>query len=248
MPHKPGVYLFLEERFKDRGGYFTPASLALIALLFPQDKGKAIGIWSGIAGIGLLIGQGLGGVIISTLNWHWIFWINVPFFVVAFFMVWFFVEEANERLKAELDYPGFIFLTLSSTAFLVAILQGPAWHWLSPTILTLFLVSFVAFGLLLKNPFHHSEPLIDIYLFRNKDFFICSIAQFIFVFFNCAALFLIPLYLHYIHHDSAYWVGILMTPAPAMMVLVSPFAGKLLDKRGYRWPVLFGLFVMSFRL
>lgn len=222
-------------------GTLLPASLALIAMLFPDAKGKAIGIWSGIAGIGLLIGQGFGGVIVSTLSWHWVFWVNVPLFLVALLLVHFYVVESRDPEATQLDIPGFILLTISVSALLIAVLQSAAWQWLSVKTIGLFALSIVSFLILIRVERQRTFPLIDFKLFGHTAFFLCALAQFIFVFFNCIALFLIPLYLHYIHQEPAYLVGLLMMPAPALMVITSPWAGRLLDKKGLIWPILLGL-------
>lgn len=218
-----------------------PASLALIAILFPQQRGKAIGIWSAISGVGLLMGQGLGGIIVTHLNWHWIFFVSLPIFIIALFLIIFFVSESRAEKGMEMDWIGFLLLTLSIGFLVMGILQGGKWGWLSKESLITLLIAFASSILLIRSEQKINMPLLQFNLFSNRQFMSCALAQFAFVFFNCAALFFIPLYLHYIHGESAAAVGILMMPAPALLILTSPFAGNMLDKYGPLRPIMLGL-------
>lgn len=221
-----------------------PCALGAIAAAFPDDeRGRAIGIWSSISGLGLVAGPALGGILVSLLGWRSIFFIVVPIAIIGLLFCFFSLEESqDEDSNSHMDWMGLIFLGVSIAALIIPIMQGSVWGWTSVWILGLFVVSVVGFYFLYVVERQVTSPLIKFNLFANRVFFASSVAQFTFVFFNCAALFLMPLYLQNIRNEVPYMVGIMLIPVPAMVALLSPFSGYLVDKFGARLPLVTGMF------
>jgi len=220
-----------------------PSSLALISHAFPESqKGRAIGIWSSITGVGLAIGPVLGGFIVSALNWRWIFYINIPFAVAALIITFLFIKESSdEKASKKIDILGLSLITIGITSLVIALIQAPNWGWDSPIIFILFALSIITLIMFYLREVKSSNPMVPFHLFRNNTFLSCSIALFSMVFFSWSAFFLMPLYLQNIRNELPYIVGLMLLPVTACVALFSPIVGHWVDTISSKLLMLIGL-------
>ena len=178
------------------GSMILPLSQALLVHQFPEhQKGKAIALWSIFASLSLACGPIVGGLILNWLNWHWIYWIDIPLIAVAIAMVYFFVDKEKEFDRPHCDWIGVGLLALIVGSLIMGIMQGPNWGWSSPIILTLFaiwLISLVLFILLERKT---KTPLFRPDLFSNRSFLFSAIPNGCTIGFLWVSVFTIPLYL-----------------------------------------------------
>ena len=115
----------------------NPASLSIITATFPpRERGQAIGIWAGVSAMALAIGPLVGGVIVETINWNWIFYINVPVGILGIVVSWLVINESRDMSHEQsIDLPGLVTSGLGLFALTYALIEGNSHGWSSPEIL-----------------------------------------------------------------------------------------------------------------
>ena len=146
------------------------ASLALVSAAFldPKAKAKAIGIWTGIASVGLAIGPTVGGFLTETLGWRSIFFVNVGIAAVGIVLVRAFVEESHDPTPRGLDLPGQVLFIVAVGALTYALIEGPHSGWLSPVILGLLIGSAVLVVAFVVAELRARDPMMDVRVFRDR--------------------------------------------------------------------------------
>ena len=214
----------------------NPVALSIIANAFPmpRDRARAVGIWGAIAGLSLGLGPVIGGALTGSIGWRSIFWINVPIGIAAVLLAARFVPESKAARTRRFDPVGQGLVLIGLATLTAGIIEGPRAGWGSGSILGLFaaaaaaLVSFVVY-----EP-RRREPLLDLRFFRSVPF---SSATLLGVSaFSCFAgfLFLNALYLQQVRGFSAFHTGLFTLPLAIMMVIMSPWSGRLVGHFGPR--------------
>ncbi|MEU8958876.1 MFS transporter [Streptomyces sp. NPDC048518] len=222
---------------------------AIVSHAFPDEqRGKAIGALYGVNGVGLAIGPMLGGFLVSWLSWHWVFWLNVPLVVVALLICFPSVQESRGEGRGErVDWAGLVLLSAGLPCVVLGLSLGDTWGWSSARILGLLaggLLALVAFCAVERRV---ASPIIRFQLFANRTFIAAIVADFSLAFFYCLAFFLMPLYLNAVRHFEGYATGLLLLPCTALVALLSPVVGRLVDRFSPR-PLLcvgFAAFALS---
>jgi EmrB/QacA subfamily drug resistance transporter len=225
----------------------VPSSLALVSdTASPSQQGHAIGIWTSITGVGLAIGPVVGGLLTSALSWRWIFFVNIPIVAIAFVLCSMSVKEVVRKDPEErVDWVGFLLMILGIGSLVVAVVQGPEWGWTSRLTIALALVTLVSFGLLYLVESNVKSPILNLALFANRGFLSGAFASFTLIGFAYSAFFLMPLYLRSIVGQEAYQTGFFMLPITLLIVIVAPIAGRMVDTKGAKLPVLLGLLSLA---
>jgi EmrB/QacA subfamily drug resistance transporter len=225
----------------------VPSSLALVShMVSPDERGRAIGIWTSVTGVGLAIGPVAGGLLTSALSWRWIFLVNIPIVMIAFSLCSMSVKDVlRSDTDQRVDWAGFLLMIIGIGSMVCAVVQGPEWGWASPPTIALALVAVVALGLLYVVELKAKSPILDLKLFANRGFLSGALANFTLMAFAYSAFFLMPLYLRSIAGKEPYVIGFLMLPITLLIVIVAPIAGKIVDTKGAKLPVLLGLFSLA---
>ncbi|SHN33729.1 drug resistance transporter, EmrB/QacA subfamily [Streptomyces yunnanensis] len=206
---------------------------ALVSDTFPpQQRGRAIGALYGVNGLGLAIGPMLGGLLVGWLDWRWVFWLNVPLTAIGLAVCLSAVRESREHSAAagKPDWPGLTLISLALPALVLALTLGDAWGWTSVRILGLLalgIAGVVAFCVVERKV---TAPIVDFRLFGNRTFLGALTADFSLAFFYCLAFFLMPLYLVSVRHYGSTASGLMLLPCTAVMALLSPVVGRLVDR------------------
>ncbi|MEU8364490.1 MFS transporter [Nonomuraea sp. NPDC048882] len=150
----------------------TPTALALISQIFPDpdERGRAVGIWSMAGALSMALGPVVGGFISENLHWGWIYLVNVPIGVVTAGLALWAVRPAFERVRHNLDVPGLVTSAVALFALTYALIEGESAGWTSPAILAaagVFVVAAVAFVLAESRA---AEPMVPVSLFRSRVF------------------------------------------------------------------------------
>ncbi len=225
----------------------VPSSLALVSqTVSPSERGGAIGIWTSVTGVGLAIGPVAGGVLTSVLSWRWIFLVNIPIVTIAFLLCSIGVKEVIRRdSEQRVDWAGFLLMIVGLGSLVSAVVQGPEWGWTSWPTVALALTAVVSLGLLYVVESKVKSPILDLELFANRGFLSGAFANFTLIGFAYSAFFLMPLYLRSIVGQEPYAIGFLMLPITVLIVIVAPIAGRLVDTKGAKPPVLLGLLSLA---
>ena len=221
-----------------------PSSLGLISHAFPgNEKGKAIGIWASITGLGMALGPVVGGILVSALSWRWVFYINVPFAIASLLLNFLFVKESKDTTsEKKIDPKGFILLTIGITSLVTALMHTPDWGWSSWKTLLLFAIAIFSLGLFYRAENKCSHPIIPFTAFANRTFLACTVVVCCLILTIVSSFFFIPLYLQNIRHDAPYISGLMMLPISGMITIFSPFVGQWSHKVSLKLLMLAGLF------
>jgi EmrB/QacA subfamily drug resistance transporter len=227
--------------------FLYTAPVALIPSLFPEhQRGRATGLLIGANGLGLAIGPVIGGLIVSSLGWRWIFFINPPIILISFLLCWKNLTESKSQVaNKKIDWWGFILLLIAIPSLILALVQGEAWGWLSIQIITLFIIAIIGLIVFYIVESRITSPIIEFHLLANRIFFIGLTANFALALFYAIDFFLIPLYLHYIHGQTGYQIGLSLLPATFMVSALSSVTGKIVDKKGPKGVLCVGLIMFT---
>jgi EmrB/QacA subfamily drug resistance transporter len=232
------------------GAMMMPATLALTLSAFPpHQRGMALGFWGAMAGLALAIGPVLGGFIVDNYSWRWIFYINIPVVLLALFLTTFFIHQKKEALRShKLDVWGFLTISSAIVALTYAIIEGQKYGWNSHLILGLFAASGFLLLLFLFIEIGAAEPMVNLSLFRDRNFSIGSLLALLITFSMLGTFFLVPLFLQQILGFSAIKTGLTITPLAIAMLIIAPNVGRLSDRFGGRWFLVFGMLIVSVAL
>jgi EmrB/QacA subfamily drug resistance transporter len=227
------------------GAIVLPLSLTILTTAFPAERrGTIVGIYGGLAGLAVAAGPLLGGAVTQGINWHWIFWINVPIGVAAVLLSLRLLPEsygARERL----DLTGVGLVTGGVVAIVWALVRANQAGWASPeTVTTLtagavLLVAFVAW----EN--RVSQPMVPLRLFRDRAFAIGNATTFLMSGAIFAGAYLVAEEFQFARGYSPLSTGVRLLPFFAMPMVISPLAGALSDKTGRRPVMVAGLALLS---
>src|SRR3954452_16417355 len=228
------------------GALLTPGSLALIQSSFRhEDRARAIGLWSSLAGIAGLIGPFLGGVLIDAVSWRLVFLINVPFAVVIVAVSGRHVPESRDpAAHGRFDYAGAVLGALTLGGITYALI-GAGENMLRPDV-----VAAAAIGLLSGAAFVVRErrapvPMLPPVLFKNRQFTGANLATLaVYGALGGAGLFLV-LQLQIVLGYDATAAGAALLPTILLLTLLSPRAGALATRIGPRWPMTVGPLVIA---
>ena len=232
------------------GGAMMPTGLTLISEVFPpQERGMATGIWSIGAMVAPTIGPFVGGYLVDEISWRWIFYINLPMgsaAMLAAFGVLPFRPPAS--IRKPFDFIGFGSFSIFLAFLLVALTQGQREGWDSDYILTCFGLSLLGLTAFMISWFWVSEPLIDLRLLINRNFFLANIINFVRAIGIFGSIFLMPMFLQNLLQYSAWRTGMILAPSAITVALVAPFSGLITDRIGPRLPLFLGTCFLAFSL
>src|SRR5436305_3121356 len=224
----------------------VPGSLALISASFRiDDRGRAIGAWSGLAGISTAVGPFLGGWLIDSVSWRYVFVINVPLSAVAIAVALRHVPESrDEDAVRHLDVAGGATLSLGLAGLVYALIEGPAGAARTTVVaaVTIGLAGLVAFAVIERRS---PQPMVPLALFRSRQF---SGANAVTVAVYAAlgvATFLVVVHLETGLGYSALSAGAALLPITVIMLALSARMGALAQRIGPRLPMTFGPVVVG---
>lgn len=220
----------------------APGSLAVLAAAFPepQERARAIGIWSGIAGIALAAGPLVGGLLIQVASWPAIFLVNLPVGLVALALGWRGLSESHNPSAQRIDLPGQLLVIAGLTCLILALIESSSQGWTSPLILSLFLGAVVCLSAFLLVEAQVREPLLPLRLFRNSVFSVANGGGFVVGFVALGTVFFLTQYFQAVQGYTALETGLLMLPLTMGTFLAAPFAGRLTARMTPRLPIILG--------
>ena len=219
-----------------------PASLALLLPEFPISKRSlAIGIWGGIAGLGGAVAPTLGALLVEWINWRAVFFINVPFVIVAIVAGLRVLRDSKAENADRPFDPVAVPMASAAVGFLVlGVVQGQSWGWGSAKTVACFVVAALLFPLFVWRSSSHPAPLLDLDLFRIRSFAVANLCQAIYVSGCFGWLVLMPSFFVHVWKWSPLKAGFGLAPAAAVGAVLSPFAGRAADRIGHRGLVIVG--------
>jgi EmrB/QacA subfamily drug resistance transporter len=210
----------------------------------PERRGRALGIQSAAQAIGLSVGPALGGLVLDTLGWQWVFWINVPVGLVGAVVGWLVIPVTTDLPRdSRFDWKGALLIVPALTALMSLLNNGHAWGPASPIFLACALLAIVLLTLFVTTERHAVAPLIDLQLFRRAAFVGGNIAVLMSYAMLFGVMFLMPFMFVRAYGDSALAAGLRLTVVPLMLGAVAPIGGALYDRLGPRLLTVSGMLI-----
>ena len=239
------------------GGGMQPMAQAIMADSFPpQKRGQAFALYGLVAVLAPSIGPTLGGWITDNFSWRWIFFINIPVGILAFVLVSRLVDDppwikADRSRLGNIDYLGLSFLTLAMGGLQIMLDKGEENDWFSSGFIRFFAFLFV-FGIvgLIVWEWRHKNPIINLKLFRFKNFAICCFLMALVGGVLNANTVLQPQFMQQLLGWNATTAGMALTAGGVMLLFMMPLAGFATGKVPARYLAMAGfiMFVITFRI
>lgn len=222
------------------GSMLNPVAMSIITNTFtdPKERARAIGVWGAVVGISMAAGPLIGGLLVDSVGWRSIFWVNLPVGLVALALTLRYIPESRSERPRRPDPVGQLLVMVLLGTVTYGIIEAPAAGWTSPRILGCAAAALAALaGLLVYEP-RRADPLIDPRFFRSVPFSgatVLAVSAFAAL---SGFLFLNTLYLQDVRGLDALDAGLYMLPMAAFAFLCAPVSGRMVGSRGPRLPLL----------
>ncbi len=227
-------------------------SVAIVTAAVPEQvRGKAIGIQGSALAVGLSLGPAIGGLLIGIFGWRSIFYVNVPVGIIGTTLAAMILPRDKHQaagaaeLWKKFDFPGAAIMAVSLVLLLLGLNQGNDQGWGSPLIIGYFVVGIALAVLFIIQEKRHSSPLLDLNLFRIPQLTWGNITGSLSYGVMYGVLYIIPYFFELVLKKPSSQSGILTTPLPIGMMLLTPIAGTLADKLGSKIPTVAGMAVAT---
>ncbi len=230
------------------GALLVPASLAVITAVFTdaEERGQAIGAWTGWSGIVTVAGPFLGGWLVDALSWRWVFFINLPLIVVAVVLLLRHVPETRDAEAAKrLDWVGAALAVLGLAGTTFALIEGPGRGWRNPLVLVALIGGLIAIGVFLVVESRLAHPMVPLRFFLVRNFAGANLATLGVYFALSGAIFLVIIYVQNVLGYSALAAGLCLLPMSLMMLALASRFGKLAGRYGPRFFMTAGPLVVG---
>ncbi len=220
------------------GSMLNPVAMSIITNTFtdPRERARAIGVWGAVVGISMAAGPLVGGLLVETVGWRSIFWINLPVGLAALLLTLRLVPESRAPKARRADPFGQLLVIVLFGSLTYAIIEAP--HAGPGTVLPFAGLALAALLCLLYYEPRRAEPLIDLRFFRSAPFSGATVTAVSAFAALGGFLFLSTLYLQNVRGLSALHAGLWMLPMAGLTFVCAPLSGRLVGSRGPRLPLL----------
>jgi len=227
--------------------FIMPATLSILTNVFTdaRERALAIGIWSGVVGVGVVLGPIAGGFLLDHFWWGSVFIVNVPIAVAAIVAGRLLVPESKDSDAQRVDWFGAMLSVVGLVALVSAIIEGPSKGWTSPLVLTLFGLAVVTLTVFAVWESRVEAPMLDVRFFRNPRFSAASANITLMFFALFGFVFLSTQYLQFVLGYSPLAAGVRTLPFAAAMLAVAPFSSKFVDYFGTKRVVVAGMLTFA---
>lgn len=228
-------------------GGLLPVIFTIIGDIYSiEERAKVQGMISSVWGISSLVGPLLGGYVVDSLDWRWIFYFNLPFGLISLFMIIRYFKEEVKKRDVKIDYAGAITFTIGVTALLFGLATGgQQWAWNSPLLLGIFAVSVISLIIFFIVEQKVEEPLLPLKLFKIKDIAYSNIASVLGSALLIGLTSYLPLYVQGVLGKNATFSGLVLAPMSIGWMLGSVLGSRWLISRGIRNTSLIGMLIIA---
>jgi EmrB/QacA subfamily drug resistance transporter len=247
----PNIEFLIAARFIQAIGLgsFLPLGTAIVSDQFPESRQQAIGLFTSIMPIGMIIGPNIGGWLVDAFGWRSVFWLNIPLGIIVF-IASFLLLKPGKKETGQLDLAGAGLFTGSLSAFLIALSDIGSnpnrTSWLLPGML--FAAAIVLMLIFIRREGRIESPIIDLQLLKKRPFLAANIFNLLYGASVLGIMSFIPLYATSLYGMSTLESGLILTPRSVGTMAASIVTSISLPKWGYRWPMLAGTGIMVLSL
>ncbi|MGX4599126.1 MDR family MFS transporter [Faecalimicrobium sp. JNUCC 81] len=219
--------------------------VAMINLYPKEERGKAMGIYGFVIGVAPAIGPLAAGYIIDNLGWRVIFYILAFITLVNIVLAFLFLRSIMEVKKSKLEIISLILSTFGFGGILVGVSNIGAYSIISPLTYIPLIIGIVSLILFARRQLKVQEPLLELRVFKSRNFIISTVLIIIVYTAMTSASIIISIYIQSVRGMSAMVPGIIMLPGSIAMIILSPIAGNILDKYGFRTLAILGCLLLG---
>lgn len=232
----------------------TAIGPAMVAAYIPMElRGKAMGTIFTFAALGMALGPTIGGLLTQYLSWSWIFFINIPIGFGAILLGSKVIPDMTSRQwRSGFDWTGAVLIFVGLASLLFTFSKGLTLGWTNPVILGSFVLAVLALGGFVKCELSAADPLLEIRLFQQRNFFLINAMMLLMFFSFNGTIYLVPFYLQLIQGLSPSVIGLIFTTLPIAVGIGGILAGTLYNRIGGRminllaWiPLIIGYFLIT---
>jgi EmrB/QacA subfamily drug resistance transporter len=231
------------------GGMLLPVGQSILARSAgPQRMGRVMSIIGVPMVMGPIMGPVIGGLIVSNYSWRWIFYINVPIGIITLILSrrWLPRWDSDERFPSHFDALGFCLLSPGLAALVYALSEvGTTGSFTSASVLISFVAGVVLMTVFILHALHVKNPLLELRLFKNRNFTIANMCMFVVGAVLFGSMFLLPLYYQVARGLAPWAAGLLMAPQGIGAACIMRWSGRVTDRAGPRRVVPFGILLMA---
>jgi EmrB/QacA subfamily drug resistance transporter len=224
------------------GALLVPGSLAIVAATFEgAARGKAVGTWTAWTGIATVFGPAGGGLLIEALSWRAIFWVNLPLIAVTVALSLYAVRESRDpEAFRGIDWAGIGLSAAGLGGPVFALIEQPDHGWSDPLVWVPMVVGVACFALFVRHEARTRQPMLDLALFRIRNFRVANLTTFTAYAGLIGGLFFVTLFLQQVAGYSAVEAGLATTPISVILFVLSPRFGRIASGTGPRGPMTAG--------
>jgi EmrB/QacA subfamily drug resistance transporter len=225
--------------------FILPLSLSLVSNAFPpEERGKALGIWSAVSVSGLALGPVVGGLLVQYVSWHWIFLINVPIGILAILVTQAVVTESKDTTgEVATDIPGTLLVTGAIAALTYGLIEAGERGWNDTLILGSFVVAAILGIAFVFVESRTEKPMVPLKFFKSPTFTGANFDAFAISFLIAGLAFFGTLYLQNVLGFSPVRAGMALIPMVIVMMFGAPASGALVNRIGARILISTGMIV-----
>jgi EmrB/QacA subfamily drug resistance transporter len=212
----------------------TPTTLAILSAAYPETKerARAVGAWSAVGAVALAAGPLLGGVLSQHVNWHWIFFINVPVGIATLWLGARAIPAVDRPVRRRIDTQGVSTSAAALITLTYALIEGPQIGWTSPSIIAALAATVVAAIAFVSIERRTEDPMIDLSLFSNRTFTGATVALMLWAFGLFGIYFFTSLYLQQVLRFSPTTAGVAFVPMAVLMAFGAGISDRVAARFG----------------
>jgi EmrB/QacA subfamily drug resistance transporter len=226
----------------------TPLTLTLLAEAFPPERrGVAIGVWSAVSGVAVALGPLVGGAVVQSLSWHWIFWINVPIGIAVLPLAARVLGESKGPYGA-LDLPGLLLGSGGAFGVVFGLIRAQTIGWGAGSVLVSLGIGVVALAGFVAFELRAKQPMLPMEFFAKRSFAVTNVVSLSMYFGMFGSIFFLSQFMQNVLGNTPLQAGLKLLVWTGATMLVSPFAGVFSERIGSRAFMAVGLALQAVAL
>ena len=226
----------------------TPLTLTLLAEAYPaEQRGLALGVWSGISGIGVALGPLVGGALTEVASWHWIFWVNVPIGLALIPLAASRLTESRGEVE-RLDLPGLGLASTGLFGIVFGLVRSQSVGWGSPEVVISLAAGVLLVLAFIRQELRTAEPMLPMEFFSNRGFAVTNAVSLAMYFGMFGSIFFLAQFMQNVLHNSPLQAGVKLLAWTGAVLVVSPLAGLMSERYGSRPFMVAGLGLQAIAL